>query len=40
MGIESDALLNRRDLGITSSPAAVIGDEVNVSIRAEATFKP
>jgi polyisoprenoid-binding protein YceI len=39
IGIESAALLNRRDLGITSSPAAMIGDKVNMSINAEATFK-
>ena len=39
IGIESAAQLNRRDLGITSSPAAMIGDEVKISINAEATFK-
>ncbi len=39
IGIESATQLNRRDLGITSSPAAMIGDEVNISINAEATFK-
>jgi polyisoprenoid-binding protein YceI len=40
IGIESDALLNRRDLGITSSPAAMIGDKVKIRIIAEAAFKP
>jgi polyisoprenoid-binding protein YceI len=40
IGIESTGLLNRRELGITSSPAAMIGDEVQISINAEATFKP
>jgi len=40
IGIESDAVLNRRDLGITSSPATMIGDEVAVSISAEAILKP
>ena len=40
IGIESAAMLNRRDLGITNSPAAMIGDEVTISINAEATFKP
>ena len=40
IGIESTVVLNRRDLGITSSPATMIGDKVKVSINAEATFKP
>lgn len=40
IGIESAAALNRRDLGITSSPAAMIGNEVKISINAEATCKP
>ncbi len=39
IGIESATRLNRRDLGITNSPAAMIGDEVHISINAEATFK-
>ena len=39
IGIESALMLNRRDLGITTSPAAMIGDEVKISINAEATFK-
>ncbi len=38
LGIESDIVLNRRDLGITNSPAAVIGDEVKVSLSMEATM--
>jgi polyisoprenoid-binding protein YceI len=40
IGIESTVVLNRRDLGITSSPAAMIGDKVKVRINAEAAFKP
>jgi len=40
IGIESDLVLNRRDLGITSSPSTMIGDEVKISLNAEATFKP
>ena len=39
IGIESNTVLNRRDLGISHSPAAVIADEVKVSIEAEATYK-
>jgi polyisoprenoid-binding protein YceI len=39
IGIQSQTELNRRDLGITNSSATVIGDEVKVSIDAEATFK-
>ena len=39
IGIECNTTLNRRDLGITHSPAAMIGDEVKISIAAEATFK-
>jgi polyisoprenoid-binding protein YceI len=39
IGIESNTTLNRRDLGITHSPAAMIGDEVKIAIEAEATFK-
>ncbi|MDZ8118367.1 YceI family protein [Pontiella agarivorans] len=38
MGIESETVLNRRELGLTSSPAAVIGDEVKISISMEATM--
>jgi polyisoprenoid-binding protein YceI len=40
IGIESAAVLNRRDLGITSSPAAMIGDKIKIRIIAEAVFKP
>jgi len=36
IGIEGSAVLNRRDLGITHSPAAVIGDEVSINIQVEA----
>ena len=39
IGIECTTTLNRRDLGITHSPAAAIGDSVKISIEAEATFK-
>jgi polyisoprenoid-binding protein YceI len=39
IGIESNTALNRRDLGITHSPAAMIADEVKVSIAAEAATK-
>lgn len=39
IGIECRVVLNRRDLGITNSPSTMIGDEVKVSIDAEATFK-
>lgn len=38
LGIESETTMNRRDLGITNSPAAVIGDEVKISISMEATL--
>ena len=39
IGLECATVLNRRELGITNSPAAVIGDEVKVSIEAEAIHK-
>ena len=39
IGLECTAVLNRRDLGITNSPAAMIADEVKISIEAEATYK-
>lgn len=39
IGIEAETVLNRRELGITNSSAAVIGDEVNVSLQLEATYK-
>ncbi len=38
LGLESEIELNRRDLGLISSPAAVIADEVTVSIEMEATL--
>jgi polyisoprenoid-binding protein YceI len=39
IGVEVATVLNRRELGITHSPAAMIGDEVKISIDAEATYK-
>jgi polyisoprenoid-binding protein YceI len=36
IGLECTTVFNRRDLGITHSPSAVIGDEVKVIIEAEA----
>lgn len=36
IGIECNTKLNRRDLGIDHAPAAVIGDEVKISIEVEA----
>ena len=39
IGIECNTILNRRDLGITHSPAAMIGNEVKIAIAAEAIFK-
>ena len=39
IGIEAGGVLNRRELGITHSPAAMIADEVKVDIAAEATYK-
>jgi polyisoprenoid-binding protein YceI len=39
IGVESETVLNRRDLGITNSPAAMIGDEVKIDLQFEATFK-
>jgi polyisoprenoid-binding protein YceI len=39
IGLASTMTLNRRDLGITNSPAAMIGDEIKINIEAEATFK-
>lgn len=36
MGIECNTVLNRKDLGIGTAPAAIIGEEVKVSITAEA----
>lgn len=39
IGVECSDALNRRDLGITHSPAAMIADEVKIDIAAEATYK-
>jgi polyisoprenoid-binding protein YceI len=39
IGIECETVLNRRELGITKSPASMIGDEVKVSLQLEATYK-
>jgi len=39
IGIECNTVLNRRELGIDHSKPAMIGDEVKISIEAEATFK-
>lgn len=39
IGIESITTLNRRDLGITHAPAAVIGDKIKIEISAEAIHK-
>lgn len=39
IGVESNTTLNRRDLGITHSASAMIGDEVKIAIEVEATFK-
>ena len=36
IGLECSTVLNRRDLGLTHSPAAMIGDAVKVQIEAEA----
>jgi len=40
IGLACSTELNRRDLGITNSPATMIGDEVRVDISAEAVLKP
>ena len=39
IGVECSGVLNRRDLGITNSPATMIGDEVKIEIAAEANYK-
>lgn len=39
IGLGCETTLNRRDLGITNSPSAVISDEVKIEINAEATYK-
>lgn len=39
IGVECNTTLNRRHLGITHSPAAMVADEVTISIAAEATYK-
>ncbi len=38
IGLSSETTLNRRELGITNSPAAVIGDDVRIRISAEAVL--
>jgi polyisoprenoid-binding protein YceI len=40
IGIECSTVLNRRDLGITHAPAAVIGDQVKINIDLEAIYQP
>lgn len=39
IGLQCSTVLNRRSLGITNSPASVIGDEVKVEIEAEAIME-
>ncbi|VGO14709.1 hypothetical protein PDESU_03277 [Pontiella desulfatans] len=39
IGVECNTSLNRRELGIDHAPAAVIGDEVKISIEVEAGTK-
>ncbi len=39
IGVECETTLDRRDLGITHSPSAVIGDKVKISIEVEAGAK-
>lgn len=39
IGVECTTVLNRRELGIDHSPAAMIADEVKIEIAAEATYK-
>ncbi len=39
IGLSCSTELNRRDLGITSSPATMIGDTIKVDISAEAVLK-
>lgn len=39
IGIECNTVLNRKDLGIGTAPASVIGEKVKVSIEAEANHK-
>ena len=39
IGLECNTKLNRRDLGIDHAPAAIIGDEVRISIEVEARTK-
>jgi len=39
IGVECITVLNRRELGITNSPAAMIADDVKISIEVEATYK-
>ncbi len=40
IGLACTTELNRRSLGITNSPAAMIGDEVKINVSAEAVLKP
>jgi polyisoprenoid-binding protein YceI len=40
IGLSCEMKLNRRELGITTSPAAMIGDQVSIKISAEAVHKP
>ena len=40
IGLSCSTELNRRQLGITNSPAAMIGDEVKISISAQAVLSP
>lgn len=39
MGVAGTTVLNRRTLGITNSPSAVIADEVSINIEVEAVYK-
>jgi len=40
IGLTCTTELNRRDLGITNSPAALIGDQVSIHISAAAVWAP
>ncbi|MEI6890804.1 MAG: YceI family protein [Pontiella sp.] len=39
IGVESETVLNRHQLGITHSASAIIGDDVEISIAVEAVYK-
>ena len=39
IGVECSTVFNRRELGLTHSPAAMIGDAVKISIEVEAIYK-